>query len=57
VQGVLVDNEYEIIIVDDLSTDNTKKIIDSIIWNDNAVKLVCHDKNLGKGASITFGIQ
>ena len=57
VQGVLVDNEYEIIIVDDLSTDNTKKIIDSIIANDNAVKLVCHDKNMGKGAALRSGFN
>jgi len=57
VQGVLVDNEYEIIIIDDLSTDNTKKVIDSIIVNDNAVKAVYHDKNMGKGAALRSGFN
>ena len=57
VQGVLVDNEYEIIIIDDLSTDNTKQVIDSIIANDNAVKAVYHDKNMGKGAALRSGFN
>jgi len=57
VQGVLVDNEYEIIIIDDLSTDNTKQVIDSIIANDNSVKVVCHDKNMGKGAALRSGFN
>ena len=57
VQGVLVDNEYEIIIIDDFSTDNTKQVIDSIIANDNSVKAVCHDKNKGKGAALRSGFN
>ena len=57
VQGVLVDNEYEIIIIDDFSTDNTKQAIDSIIANDNSVKAVCHDKNKGKGAALRSGFN
>ena len=57
VQGVLVDNEYEIIIIDDFSTDNTKQVIDSIIANDNSVKSVCHDKNKGKGAALRSGFN
>ena len=57
VQGVLVDNEYEIIIIDDFSTDNTKQVIDSIIVNDNALKAVYHDKNMGKGAALRSGFN
>jgi glycosyltransferase involved in cell wall biosynthesis len=57
VQGVLVDNEYEIIIIDDFSTDNTKQVIDSIIANDNSVKAVYHDKNMGKGAALRSGFN
>ena len=57
VQGVLVDNEYEIIIIDDFSTDNTKQVIDSIIANDNSVKAVIHDKNKGKGAALRSGFN
>ena len=57
VQGVLVDNEYEIIIIDDFSTDNTKQVIDSIITNDNSVKAVCHAKNKGKGAALRSGFN
>ena len=57
VQGVLVDNEYEIIIIDDFSTDNTKQVIDSIIANDNSVKAIIHDKNKGKGAALRSGFN
>ena len=40
VQGVLVDNEYEIIIIDDFSTDNTAKLV-----NSKGVKLLKNKSN------------
>ena len=48
-------NNYEIIIVDDHSTDGTKKTLDQFRSNQN-IKVYSHVKNLGKGAAIQTGI-
>jgi len=50
---------YEIIFVDDKSKDNTRSIIDKIIFNypnKNIVK-VFHDKNTGRGGAVIDGIK
>ena len=57
VHKVLIDTNYEIIVIDDFSTDNTKHIIESLIANDNVVKAVYHDNNKGKGAAFRSGIN
>ena len=57
VHKVLIDTNYEIIVIDDFSTDNTKHIIESLIANDNVVKAVYHDNNKGKGAALRSGIN
>ncbi len=51
-----VDIDKEIIIVDDNSKDNTRKIIEEEINGDNIIKIY-HSKNLGKGAAIRTGIK
>ncbi|MFX1420130.1 MAG: dolichyl-phosphate beta-glucosyltransferase [Promethearchaeota archaeon] len=47
---------YEIIIVNDGSTDNTKEIVYDLIKNDENIKLISYDENRGKGYAILQGI-
>ncbi|WP_048825644.1 glycosyltransferase family 2 protein [Hymenobacter sp. DG25B] len=48
-------SDFEIIVIDDLSTDNTVDIIKSII--DNRIKLIINKKNLGRAGSDMVGLQ
>ena len=45
----------EIIIVDDFSTDNTKKILSEL--KDSSLKIFFHQKNIGKGAAVRTGLK
>jgi len=47
--------EKELIIVDDFSNDGTREILSK--FNDENLKILYHDKNLGKGASIRTGLS
>jgi len=47
--------KYEIIVVDDGSTDKTVKVVQSI--KDSRIKLLKHDKNRGYGAAILSGVK
>jgi glycosyltransferase involved in cell wall biosynthesis len=49
--------DYEIIFVDDGSTDNTLKIIKEIAATDDKVKIVHHPSNLGYGAALQSGFR
>lgn len=49
-------SDYEIIIVDDNSVDGTKEILEKI-KNQNNIKILYHECNLGKGAAIQTGVQ
>lgn len=49
--------EYEIIIVDDGSTDQTFQIAEAIADADARVKVVHHPQNLGYGVALRSGIQ
>jgi glycosyltransferase involved in cell wall biosynthesis len=57
VQIALNDNEYEIIVVDDASTDNTAQIINDIYAKEGTIEVISHDLNLGKGAALRSGIK
>ena len=49
--------DYEVIIVDDGSSDATAKIADEIAGQNNRVKVVHHPTNLGYGAALQSGFK
>jgi len=49
--------EYEIIVIDDGSKDETFKIVKNIASSIKAIKLIKHEKNLGKGEAIKTGLN
>ena len=48
-------NVYEIVLVDDCSTDNTKKILSKI--NDKKIKIIRNKKNKGQSFSVSEGVK
>ena len=49
--------EVEIIVINDGSTDDTTKMLNSLYSNDKSVKILENEKNYGKGFSIRKGIE
>ncbi len=49
-------DKWEILVINDGSTDSTKKIVEEIHLKDSRIKLVNHEKNKGYGASFKSGI-
>jgi glycosyltransferase involved in cell wall biosynthesis len=47
--------DYEIIIVNDGSKDNTAQVVDALAAGDNRIKAVHHKTNLGYGAALRSG--
>jgi len=52
-----LNTEFEVIIVDDGSTDGTGRIADQIAGRDERVKVVHHGRNLGYGAALQSGFK
>lgn len=48
---------YEIILIDDKSSDNTKKHILDLAKNNKQIRYIFHKKNIGRGGTVTEGIQ
>jgi len=57
--GVLntLEADFEIIIVDDGSSDRTGQIADEIAGRENRIKVVHHPRNLGYGAALQSGFK
>ena len=57
VRNALNEREYEIILVDDASTDNTSQIIKDLCQNEDTIVVITHELNLGKGAALRSGFN
>src|SRR3989344_5695861 len=49
--------DYEIIVVDDGSTDKTSQLADSLATHNSNVKVIHHNKNLGYGSALKTGFK
>ena len=52
-----VESEYEIIFIDDGSSDNSKKNINALINQDSNVRLISFYRNFGKSAALSEGFK
>ena len=57
VQTALKEEDHEIILIDDASSDRTHEIIEELAKKEESITAVFHDKNWGKGAAIRSGIS
>ncbi|MBL4904120.1 MAG: glycosyltransferase family 2 protein [Desulfocapsa sp.] len=56
-KNLTVIKSYELIIVDDCSSDNSKAVLEKIVRNKQHYTLLSHDVNSGKGAAIRTAIS
>ncbi len=50
------DDDYEVIVVDDGSTDGLPTVVEAIARNWPQLRVVCHPENQGKGAAVRTGM-
>ena len=55
--NTLNEYQYEILVIDDCSTDGSFKILNEIQSNNKNIKILSNSKNLGKGASLRKGFE
>lgn len=55
IEKVLKDHEYEIIVVDDGSTDSTRKILKKLAFDNPKIVTLLKEANTGKGDSLKMG--
>ncbi|OFZ54381.1 MAG: hypothetical protein A2428_12970 [Bdellovibrionales bacterium RIFOXYC1_FULL_54_43] len=49
--------DFEILLIDDCSTDNTRSILKDLVDLDPRVRVILNERNLGRGATVSVGIQ
>jgi len=47
--------ECELVFVDDCSTDGTREVLEGLVAEQPAWRLICHERNQGKGAALRTG--
>ena len=52
-----LDDDFEIVVINDGSSDDTARIADEIAGKDNRVKVVHHETNLGYGSALQSGFK
>jgi glycosyltransferase involved in cell wall biosynthesis len=59
IKQILADTqlEYEIIIINDGSTDDTEKIVHEVKKSDAYIKLISYRDNMGKGHAVKLGVE
>ena len=57
VRNALNEWEFEIILVDDASTDATSQIIKDLTLNEGTIVVISHELNLGKGSALRSGFN
>jgi len=55
-EALVLIKSFEIVVIDDHSTDNSKKVLEERIHQKNNYTLLSHEVNSGKGAAIRTGI-
>jgi len=53
----ILNKDFEVIVIDDCSTDGSLKILNEIQSNNKNIKILSNSKNLGKGASLRKGFE
>jgi len=48
--------DYEVIVVNDCSKDNTKEVVEAVMKEDSHIKLINHEKNQGYGGAVKSGL-
>lgn len=49
--------DYEVIVIDDCSTDSSRKVLRKLVLKHPKLKLVFHEKNLGYGGALRTGFK